>query len=137
MKPFLLLFLALSACAALTAQETGRPRKPSPVYYQQRMQQRYLLGGIALTSGTILYLVGRNQLNSQSNDLETGIGGAALAGTGLVIGAGSIPLFISAIHYNRKYKAVSAGISMQQSPWLQQNVVIRQSYPALSIRIGL
>lgn len=139
MKQLLSIVVIMLACSGLVAQETEnreRPRKPSPAYYQQRMTQRYLMGGIALASGTILYLVGRNQLN-QTSDLETGLGGALLAGTGLVIGAGSIPLFISAIHYNRKYKQVSAGIGIERSIYLRQTLSYHPAYPVLSLRIGL
>lgn len=140
MKQACAILLLLLVYGRLTAQEIERPerpRKPSPAYYQQRMTQRYLMAGIALTSGTILYLVGKNQLNNQNNDLETGLGGAALAATGLVIGAGSIPLFISAIHYNRKYKEVSAGLSIQRSSFIRQALMTGHPFPALSIRIGL
>lgn len=136
-KVYISLVLLL-ACCQLTAQQIDRRdklNKPSPVYYEQRMKQRSLLGGFALASGTILYFVGRNQLY-QKNGLDKTLGGVVLAGTGLVIAAGSIPLFISAIHYNRKFKEVSAGLGMEHSSCIRQAVVSRLSYPVLSIRIG-
>jgi hypothetical protein len=139
MKQAYAILLLLLVYGRLNAQEIERPerpRKPSPAYYQQRMTQRYLMGGIALVGGTVLYLVGANQVNHTS-DLESGLGGALIAGTGLVIGGGSIPLFISAIHYNRKFNQVSAGVSLQSSSALRQAMVCSRPYPALSIRVRL
>jgi len=63
--------------------------------------------------------------------------GAVIATVGLLSCAGSIPLFIASGKNKRRAMAISTGFKMEKASVVQGATMVRRSYPALSIRIGL
>lgn len=89
-----------------------------------------LLGGGAALIGTGL-LIG-NREESSFDDAATG---GILAGVGVVSAIGSIPLFIASGRNKRKAMDVSTYIGIQQNSAFTLAGITRRSCPALSIKI--
>jgi len=102
-------------------------------------------GGIAMTiTGTVIY---HNAYNKAAEEdpfgtlltLGTNVnpGGAVLAIVGLLSTIGSIPLFIASGKNKRKASSVSTSFKMENAPVIQRASLVKRSYPALSLKIGL
>jgi len=98
-------------------------------------------GGIALTvTGMIIY--SNAYTNAVENDpwyfgTDANPTGAVIATVGLLSSAGSIPLFIASGKNKKRALAISTSFKMEKASMVQRAMVVRRSYPALSIRIGL
>lgn len=138
MKNYTLLILVCCLACRISAQDSSLTQLPKVVLpaneYRQKMTDHLVFGSLALAGGTILYFTGKNAQEKATGFDFTGSG---IAAVGIVIAAGSIPLFIGAGHYHRKLKSVSAGMRIENASGLRQLAVFRQSFPALAIRIGL
>ena len=102
-------------------------------------------GGVAMfITGSIIYNDAYNKAAEQdplgtllsygTNVNPTG-GYIALAGT--LAALGSIPLFIASGKNKKRAMAISTGFKLEKASVLQGTAMIRKSYPALSLKIGL
>ena len=98
-------------------------------------------GGVAMTiTGIIIY--SNDYTNAvEDNPLYLGAdanpAGAVIATIGLLSSAGSIPLFIASGKNKKRALAISTSFKMEKASIVQRAMMVRRSYPALSLRIGL
>jgi len=98
-------------------------------------------GGIALTvTGMIIY--SNAYTSAVENDpwyfgSDANPTGAVIATVGLLSAAGSIPLFIASGKNKKRAMAISTSFKMEKASIAKGTMMVRRSYPALSIRIGL
>lgn len=137
MKKLLLLFALLSTIV-VSAQEVKYTRD----YYLAKSKSQKTMGWIMLAGGTGLVIagiaVGDSDTNNDPNELGFGPDfevGLWLLGGGLIVGAGSIPFFISSA--NNARKAATISIINQKILIPRDNRLLSRTQPAISIRIDL
>jgi hypothetical protein len=138
----------------LSAQLLGQPTEPvkaltSEDYLQKSKKQKtgaiiLLSGGCVLTTtGMIVGFAGFSENlgsifgpdpNAGSSKETTG---TILAVGGLVMMAGSIPLFIASSKNKKRAANASAFFKMESAPVIQHGSFVQSSYPAVSVRINL
>jgi len=98
-------------------------------------------GGIAMTITGMIIL--SNDYNNAVLDDPWAVGtntnptGAVIGTVGLLSCAGSIPLFIASGKNKRRALSVSTGFKMEKASVIQGAGLVKKSYPALSLKIGL
>ena len=137
MKKIIVYFLLLALPATSFCQQTNDSVPVVKTDYLQKSKNQktaawVLLGGGAALIGTG-FLVGDGK-NSSFDDAATG---AVLAGIGLLSTIGSIPLFIASGKNKRKAITTSAFIKMETAPAFQKQSFVPNSYPAFSIKFSL
>jgi hypothetical protein len=137
MKKLLLLFALLSTMIA-SAQEGKYTRD----YYLTKSKNQKTMGWIMLAGGTGLVIagiaVGNGDNNNDPNELDFGPNfdaGLWLLGGGLVVGAGSIPFFISSA--NNARRAASISIINQRILMADGTRFVARIQPAILIRVVL
>lgn len=136
MKKFLSLFL-LASTMMVSAQEG----KYSRDYYLTKSKNQKTMGWIAVACGTGLVItgiaVGNNGNSNDPNELDFGPNfdaGLWLLGGGLVVGAASIPFFISSA--NNARKAATISIINQKILVPGKTIITARRQPAISVRIA-
>lgn len=136
MKKFLSLFVLFSAM--LVSAQQGKYTRD---YYLTKSNNQKTMGWVALACGTGLVIsgiaVGNKDNSNNPNELDFGPNfdaGLWLVGGGLVVGAASIPFFISSANNARKAATISI---------INQKILIPGScgitarrQPAISVRIA-
>jgi hypothetical protein len=137
MKKLLLLFALLSTMIAV-AQEGKYTRD----YYLSKSKNQKTMGWVLLAGGTGLVIagiaVGSSDDNNDPNELDFGPNfdaGVWLLGGGLVVGAASIPFFVSSANNARKAAFVS--LINQKIIIPRSGQLILRTQPAISLRINL
>lgn len=91
-----------------------------------------LLGGGAALIGTG-FIVGDGK-NSSFDDAALG---AVFAGIGLISTISSIPLFIASGKNKRKANTFSGKVKMENAPFFQKQSFVQKSFPAFSVKFNL
>ena len=98
-------------------------------------------GGIAMTiTGMVIY---SNAYTDAVEDnpwyfgTDANPAGAVIATVGLLSCAGSIPLFIASGKNKKRGMAISTSFKMEKASVIQGAGLVKKSYPALSLKIGL
>jgi len=102
-------------------------------------------GGIAMAvAGTIVYSNDYNKAYKQdpfwttvSYGTNVNPTGAVIATIGVLAATGSIPFFIASGKNKKKARALSTGFKMENAPSIQRASLVKRSYPAVSIKVGL
>lgn len=136
MKKFLSLLVLLSTMM-VSAQEGKYTRD----YYLTKSKNQKTMGWIAVACGTGLVItgiaVGNNDNSNDPNELDFGPNfdaGLWLVGGGLVVGAASIPFFISSA--NNARKAATISIINQKILVPGSTGITAKRQPAISLRIS-
>ena len=133
MKKTAILFLLIILSASTFSQQTNPvPTVTKPDYLQKSKNQKtaawILLGvGTAMAAGGFIW--------ASSNIFSKSSGSEVLFFVGIGCMTGSIPLFIFSSK-NRK-RAMSASFIFQQSPQLQNNILVKREIPSLTLKISL
>jgi len=135
MKKSILYFLLLALPAVSFCQKTNDSIPAVKTDYlliskNQKTAAWILLGGGAALIGTG-FLIGDGK-NSTFDDAATG---ALLAGIGTLSMIGSIPLFIASGKNKRRAMKATTSIKMESIPLHQAQSFIQNSYPAFSVNI--
>jgi len=136
MKKSILYFLLLALPAASFCQKTYDTIPDIKTEYivkskNQKTAAWILLGGGAALIGTG-FLIGDGK-NSTFDDAATG---ALLAGIGTLSMIGSIPLFIASGKNKRRAMKANTFIKMETAPSFQKQSFIQNSYPAFAVHIA-
>lgn len=136
MKKIMVYFLLLSVPPTSFCQKTidSVPVVKTDYLTKSKNQKTaawVLLGGGAALIGTG-FLIG-NSKNSTFDDAATG---AILGGIGFLSTIGSIPLFIASGKNKRKAMNGSTFIKMGSIPLLQKQSLVQKTYPVFSININ-
>ena len=137
MKKILIYFLLLALPGASFCQQTNDSVPLIKTDYLQKSKNQktaawVLLGGGAALIGTG-FLIGDSK-NSSFDDAATG---AILGGIGVLSAVGSIPLFIASGKNKRKAMSTSAFIKMETAPAFQKQSFVPNSYPAFLVKFSL
>lgn len=136
MKKLLLLFAVLSTMIAV-AQEGKYTRD----YYLSKSKNQKTMGWVLVAGGTSLVIAGiavGNDDNNDPNELDFGPNfdvGLWLLGGELVVGAASIPFFVSSANNARKAALVS--LINQKIIIPRSGQLILKTQPAIALRINL
>lgn len=112
-------------------------------YYKKSKNQKtaawILLGsGVAMfTGGLIAHYNYVNDENDPFAGLTSTTTGEVVAGIGILVASGSIPLFIASSKNKKKAKGASVFIDLEKAKVLQGTVFSYRSFPALGVRITL
>jgi hypothetical protein len=146
MKKIIVFLTALIIGMSSFCQRADSLQSIKTDYLRQSKNQKtaawvLLGGGIAMTiTGMIIY---SNDYTRAVEDNPFYLGtdadpaGAVIATVGLLSCACSIPLFIASGKNKRRALSVSTGFKMEKASVVQGSVMIKKSYPALSVRFGL
>jgi hypothetical protein len=146
MKKFIIIFLLLASSASTFSQQTNSKPLLKPDYLKKSKSQK-TIAWVLLGSGTAMMITGsiiwnnayEKRVNSGSWEglfaPYTTTEGTTLTAAGLVVSAGSIPLFIVA--RKNKRKAMSLAVQAQKIPQLNKNIFAKQTVPSLTLKIHL
>jgi len=144
MKKIIILTMSLAFTATSFGQQITPKQdlnwKESDYYKKSKNQKTVawiLLGsGVALVTGGLI--AHYNYINNQDDpfaELTETTTGEVVAGIGLLVAGGSIPLFIASSKNKKKAKATSVFIDMEKARVLQGTVFSYHAFPALGVRI--
>lgn len=147
MKKIIIYALIMVMPAITFSQQTINKAPVLKTDYLQKSKNQKTAAWVLLGGGTVLISIGSVVI---SNEIVNNIGGifdptietnsntgSILFIAGGVSMLGSIPLFISSAKNKRKSIAASAGIKMEKLPVIRQTSFVQNSYPAVSLKIGL
>ena len=102
-------------------------------------------GGVAMTViGSVVYSNAYNRNweedpwgTALTMGMNTDPTGAIIATAGVLVAAGSIPLFIASGKNKKNALSISTALKMENMPAVQRASVFNRSYPAVSIKLAL
>ncbi|TMI96312.1 MAG: hypothetical protein E6H08_04635 [Bacteroidetes bacterium] len=135
MKKNIFYFLLLAIPAASFCQQTNDTVPSIKTDYlvkskNQKTAAWILLGGGAALIGTG-FLIG----DSKNSTFDDAVNGAFLGAIGTLSTIGSIPLFIASGKNKRRAMKTTTFIKMETAPSFQGQSYIQNSYPAFSVNI--
>ena len=147
MKKIIIYTLLLAIPAASFCQSTPNNAPAVKTDYLQKSKKQktaawILLGGGALLSSIGGVVIGNEVVNDIGGIFDPTVKPSSNTGSVLFIAGGvsmlgSIPLFLSSAKNKRKYMSASAGIKMEKFPLIRQTSFVQNSYPAVSLKIGM
>lgn len=149
MKRLIILFLLVLFAANLFGQQTIPPSTMTKADYLAKAKNKKTAGWVLMSCGFIVTTVGLAVgINEAGEDLayafalqerEGNRSGGVLLAIGGATMLSSIPFFVAATR-NKKLAAeapVSMGLKMEVQPVSRQGMLVKTSYPAISLRITL
>lgn len=130
MKKIMIYVLMLALPASLFCQNETIPAPKTKADYLKKSKEQKTLGFIFLGIG------GASIVAVSSGNSDFGTTGAFAIIGGLSV-LGSIPLFIASGVNKRNARNVSTSFKMETVPVIQKQSIIQNSYPAISLKIGL
>ena len=139
MKKIILFSLLLTMSAASFSQQTTTNTALTKTDYLQKSKHQKTAAWVLLGGGSALIITGVLISGGGSGDVSFGAAGTGviLGGVGVLSALGSIPLFIASARNKRKGMNATAFFKMETAPVIRQGSFVQNSFPALSVKIGL
>ena len=137
MKKSMIYFLLLALPVTSFCQKTNDTVPDIKTHYlvkskNQKTAAWVLLGGGAALVGTGL-LIG----DSKNSTFDDALTGAGLAGIGILSTIGSIPLFFASGKNKRKAMQATTFIKMEDARMIHNQSFVQTSYPVIALKIKL
>lgn len=149
MKKIILFSMLLIVSASSFSQQINSSAALTKQDYLQKSKKQKTAAWLLLGSGTVMMITGSiiwsNAVEETITNDPIGIfyapytttKGTGLTAAGLLVSAGSIPLFIASGKNKRKAMNASAFFKMETIPVIQRPAFVPNTYPAVSLKIGL
>ena len=151
MKKITIFFVLLAVSAATFSQQTNPAPTLTKQNYLKKSKSQKTIAWILLGTGTAMMVTGsviwnnaaEENVNNAYDPFSAALApyattdGTVLTAAGLIVAAGSIPLFIIAGKNKRRAMDATSFFKMETAPSIRQSSFVYKSYPALSIKISL
>ena len=137
MKKIMIYFLMLAFPLTSLCQKTNDSVPTVQTDYLQKSKNQKTAAWILLGGGAALIGTGFIVGDGKDATFDDAATGAVLAGVGLLSTIGSIPLFIASGKNKRKAMNLTTGIQMEKATILEGQSFVQSSYPAFTLKINL
>ena len=137
MKKSMVYFLLLALPLISFCQKTNDSVPSVQTDYVQKSKNQKTAAWILLGGGAALIGTGFIVGDGKEASFDDAATGAVLAGVGLLSTIGSIPLFIASGKNKRKAMNMSTVIKMEKATIVERQCFVQSSYPAIAFKINL
>jgi hypothetical protein len=137
MKKIMIYVLMLAFPVSSFCQKTDDSVPSVQKDYLQKSKHQKTAAWILLGGGTALMVTGIIVGSGEDAYITDAVGGAAVAGIGLLSTIASIPLFIASGKNKKKAMHMTANIKMEKATIFERQSFVQSSYPAIAFKINL
>ena len=137
MKKVMIYFLLFDLPAVSFCQKTNDSVAPIKIDYMQKSKNQKTAAWILLGGGAALIGTGFIVGDGKEASFDDAATGAVVAGVGLLSAIGSIPLFIASGKNKRKAMNMSTVIKMEKATIIERQSFVQSSYLAIAFKINL